>query len=88
MNVLPAINLRENPTGVNILNAFFPHISYHKLALKSTPSKQTFYTRLAQSSDEIEQQKLDAALGRWLDALDALVVHMAGFYEREGWGDV
>jgi len=55
------------------------------LAIKAVPSRSEFYRRISQGGS---QEKLDVELGKWLNGLDQIVVHMKRFLDEGGHGRV
>jgi len=58
---------------------------YSQVALRAVPTRQTFYSRIAQGEPH---DKLDTELAKWLAALDTIVVRMKSFLADGGWGNV
>ena len=52
-----------------------------QLAMKATPYRKDFYTRLGGPEAEVE-------LKAWLAGLDKIVSQMEGAYKTNGWGTI
>jgi hypothetical protein len=55
--------------------------SYVQLAMKATPYRKDFYTRLGGPDAEVE-------LKAWLEGLEKIVKQMEDAYKANGWGTI
>ncbi|KAJ7049673.1 glycolipid transfer protein [Mycena amicta] len=59
------------------------------VAMKACPYRADFYAKLAADpagGKPASDEKVSEELDKWLAALDAIVAHMEGFYEKGGYG--
>ncbi|KAJ7051821.1 glycolipid transfer protein domain-containing protein [Mycena amicta] len=59
------------------------------VVMKACPYRADFYAKLAADpagGEPASDEKVNEELDKWLAALDAIVAHMEGFYEKGGYG--